>query len=53
MLSLEMWKSQSSKLVNEMNIINIEKSLVEEAKQSQYFKEEGALFLELQKRQMH
>lgn len=48
MLSLDMWKGQSSKIVNEMNIANIEKALVEDAKQSQYFKKESALFLELQ-----
>lgn len=48
--SLDMWKGQSSKLVNEMNMINMEKLLVEEAKQSQYFKEESALFSELQQK---
>lgn len=50
MFSLDMWKGQSSKLVNEMNIINMERSLVEEAKQSQYFKEESALFSELKQK---
>ena len=48
--SVDMWKGQSSKLLSEMNITNIEKSLVEEAKQSQYFKEESAAFLEVQQK---
>lgn len=46
--SLDMWKGQSSKFVSEMNVINMEKTLVEEAKQSKYFDEESALLLKLQ-----
>lgn len=48
--SLDMWKGQSSKLLSEMNITNIEKALVEEAKQSQYFKEESTVFLKVQQK---
>lgn len=48
--SLDMWKEQSSKILSEINVTNIEKELVEEAKQSEYFKEESALFFELEKK---
>lgn len=48
--SLDMWKEQSSKILSEINLTNIEKELIKEAKQSEYFIEESELFFELEKK---
>lgn len=46
-LSPEMWKDQASKIINESNIMELEKSLIEEAKQKPYFKKEYEVFGDL------
>lgn len=48
MLSLDVWKEQASRLINESNIIEAEKLLIKEAKQKSYFKKEYSVFLELE-----
>ena len=47
MLSPEMWRDQASKLINEASMMEIEKSLIEEAKQKSYFKKEYKVFDDL------
>jgi len=47
MLSPEMWRDQASKLINESSMIELEKSLIEEAKQKSYFKKEYKVFDDL------
>ena len=39
-LSPDMWKNQSERLKNNSNLANIEKQIVEEAKHSDFFKDE-------------
>jgi len=46
-LSPEMWKDQASKLISESNMAELEKSLIEEAKQKSYFKKEYKVFDDL------
>ena len=46
-LSPEMWKDQANKIINESNIMQLEKSLIEEAKQKPYFKKEYQVFADL------
>jgi len=46
-LSPEMWKDQASKLINESNMMQLEKLLIEEAKQKPYFKKEYKVFGDL------
>jgi len=46
-LSPEMWKDQANKIINESNIMQLEKSLIEEAKQKPYFKKEYQVFTDL------
>nr|WP_312291071.1 hypothetical protein [Clostridium chromiireducens] len=49
MFSPDMWKEQASKLINESNMVEAEKRLIEEAKQKPYFKKEYSVFSELEK----
>ena len=44
MLSPEVWKDQASKLISESNMMELERSLIEEAKQTSYFKKESRIF---------
>ena len=46
-LSPEIWKDQASKLINESNMIEIEKALIEEAKHKAYFGKEYQVFEDL------
>ena len=46
-LSPKMWKDQASKLINESNMMQLEKLLIEEAKQKPYFKKEYKVFGDL------
>lgn len=46
-LSPEMWKDQASRLINESSMMELEKSLIEEAKQKSYFKKEYMVFEDL------
>ena len=46
-LSPEVWKDQASKLISESNMMELEKSLIEEAKQKSYFKKEYQVFEDL------
>jgi len=46
-LSPEVWKDQANKFINESNIMELEKSLIQEAKQKPYFKEEYQVFIDL------
>jgi exonuclease SbcC len=48
MFSLEVWKDQASKFINESNMVEAEKLLIEEAKQKPYFKKEYSVFLDLE-----
>lgn len=48
MFSPEIWKDQASKIINESNMLEAEKSLIEEAKQKPYFKKEYTVFLDFQ-----
>ncbi|WP_297423198.1 hypothetical protein [Clostridium sp.] len=48
MFSLELWKEQANKLVNESNMIEVENKLIEEAKQKPYFKKEYSVFAEIE-----
>lgn len=43
-LSPEVWKDQASKLINESNMLDLEKALIEEAKQKPYFKKDYEVF---------
>ena len=43
-LSPEVWKDKASKLINEANMIDLEKALIEEAKQKPYFKKDYEVF---------
>jgi hypothetical protein len=45
-LSPEVWKDQASKLINESNMMDLEKALIEEAKQKPYFQKDYAVFAE-------
>ncbi len=47
-LSTGIWKEQSAKYVNDSNINNVEKLLIEEAKRSIYFKNEYEEIIQLQ-----
>ena len=47
-LSTGIWKEQSAKYVNNSNINNVEKLLIEEAKRSIYFKNEYEEIIQLQ-----
>ena len=49
-LSPEVWKDQASKLINESNMMELEKSLIEEAKQKSYFKKEYKVFGDLKEK---
>ena len=44
MLSPEVWIDQASKLINESNMIDLEKALIEEAKKKPYFQNEYGVF---------
>lgn len=46
--SPKVWKEQASKLINESNMIEAEKLLIEEAKEKLYFKKEYSVFLDLE-----
>jgi hypothetical protein len=46
-LSPEMWRDQASKLINESSMMDLEKLLIEEAKQKSYFKKEYKIFEDL------
>lgn len=46
-LSPKVWKDQASKLMNESNMIELEKALIEEAKQKPYFKKDYEVFEQL------
>ena len=46
-LSPEVWKDQANKIINESNIRELEKLLIEEAKQKPYFKKEYEVFIDL------
>lgn len=48
LFSPEVWKEQASKFINESNMIEAEKLLIEEAKQKPYFKKEYSVFLDLE-----
>lgn len=48
MLSPGIWKEKASKFVSEANMLEAEKSLIEEAKQKPYFKKEFLVFVELE-----
>ncbi len=48
--SPEVWKEQAIKLINESNMLEAEKLLIEEAKQKPYFKKEYLVFLDLEER---
>ena len=43
-LSPEVWRDQASKLINEANMMDLEKALIEEAKQKPYFQKDYAVF---------
>ena len=43
-LSPEVWKDQASKLINESNMMDLEKALIEEAKQKPYFQRDYEVF---------
>lgn len=43
-LSPEIWKDQASKLINEANMIDLEKALIEEAKKKPYFQKDYEVF---------
>lgn len=45
--SPEVWKEQANKIINESNMLEVEKKLIEEAKQKPYFKKEYSVFLQL------
>lgn len=49
MFSPDMWKEQASKIINESNMVEAEKHLIEEAQQKPYFKKEYSVFSELEK----
>jgi len=49
-LSPEVWKDQASKFINESNMMELEKSLIEEAKRKPYFKKEYSIFLDLEEK---
>lgn len=49
-LSPEVWKEQANKIINESNMLEAEKKLIEEAKQKPYFKKEYSVFLDLEER---
>jgi exonuclease SbcC len=49
-LSPEVWKDQANKFINESNIMELEKSLIQEAKQKPYFKEEYQVFIDLKEK---
>lgn len=46
-LSPEVWKDQANKIINESNIMELEKSLIKEAKEKPYFKKECQVFVDL------
>ncbi|GEP64346.1 hypothetical protein [Clostridium beijerinckii] len=46
--SIEVWKDQANKFINESNMLEAEKLLIKEAKQKPYFKKEYSVFLELE-----
>lgn len=46
LLSPEVWIDQASKLINESNMIDLEKSLIEEAKKKPYFQKDYEVFTE-------
>ncbi|WP_026886597.1 hypothetical protein [Clostridium beijerinckii] len=48
MFSIEVWKDQANKFINESNMLEAEKLLIKEAKQKPYFKKEHSVFLELE-----
>ncbi len=48
--SPEIWKEQASKIINESNMIETEKLMIEEAKQKPYFKKEYMILLELEEK---
>lgn len=48
MFSIEVWKDQANKFINESNMLEAEKLLIKEAKQKPYFKKEYSVFLELE-----
>lgn len=48
MLSPGIWKEKASKFVSEANMLEAEKSLIEEAKQEPFFKKEFSVFAELE-----
>ena len=47
-MSTGVWKEQSAKYINDSNINNVEKLLIEEAKRSMYFKNEYEEIIQLQ-----
>lgn len=49
-VSPSMWKEQASKFINESNMDDAEKRLIEEAKQKPYFKKEYLVFVELEEK---
>lgn len=50
MVSPSVWKEQANKLINESNMEEAEKALIEEAKQKLYFKKEYSVFADLEKK---
>ncbi len=49
-VSPSMWKEQASRFINESNMEEAEKRLIEEAKQKPYFKKEYLVFIELEEK---
>ena len=49
-LSPEVWKDQASKFIHGSNMMELEKSLIEEAKRKPYFKKEYSVFLDLEEK---
>lgn len=50
MLSPEVWIDQASKLINESNMIDLEKTLIEEAKLKPYFQKDYDVFVQRKKK---
>lgn len=49
-LSPEVWKDQASKLINESSMMELEKALIEEAKQKPYFQKDYEVFAKRKER---
>jgi len=49
-LSPGVWKDQANKIINESNILELEKSLIQEAKEKPYFKKEYKVFGDLKEK---